>query len=149
MDAKPLDVGFDQSRPETLTQAPEADPEVGPPEPVSGTDLARTASGVGDPAPAADKAPERTPAEGPPVHPVPEGLERPVMEVLFLCLQGGRRFYSVRLNGQEIFVGTRGECDRFIAIHNQKVDQEQAEARRVPRARAVAIRTYKQVKLHA
>ena len=73
----------------------------------------------------------------------PPGPERPVMEILFLCLEGGRRYYSVRLNGQEIFVGTRLECDRFLALHDQKVAEEQAEARRTPRARPFPIRSYR------
>jgi hypothetical protein len=64
------------------------------------------------------------------------------MEILFVCLEGGRRYYSVRLNGQEIFVGTRPECDRFLALHEQKVSLEQAEARRVPRARPFPFRTF-------
>lgn len=76
----------------------------------------------------------------------PSEPERPVMEILFLCLDGGRRLYGVRLNGQEIFVGTRPECDRFLAIHNEKVAQEQAEARRVPRARPFAVRSYRSVR---
>lgn len=69
--------------------------------------------------------------------------ERPVMEILFLSLEGGRRYYSVRLNGQEIFVGTRPECDRFLELHEQKVSLEQAEARRVPRARPFPVRTFR------
>lgn len=73
----------------------------------------------------------------------PAGPERPVMEILFTCLEGGRRYYSVRLNGQEIFVGTRPECDRFLSLHDQKVAQEQVEARRVPRARPFPIRSYR------
>jgi hypothetical protein len=65
------------------------------------------------------------------------------MEILFLSLEGGRRYYSVRLNGQEIFVGTRPECDRFLELHQQKVALEQAEARRVPRARPFPVKTFR------
>ena len=65
------------------------------------------------------------------------------MEILFRCLEAGRRLYSVRLNGQEIFVGTRPECDRFLSLHAQKVALEQAEARRMPRARPFAVRSYR------
>ena len=67
------------------------------------------------------------------------------MEVLFKCLQEGKRYYGVRLNGQEIFVGSTEECERFIAIHNNKVAQEHEDAQRTPRARPFAIRTYRQV----
>lgn len=65
------------------------------------------------------------------------------MEILFRCIEAGRRYYSVRLNGQEIFIGTRPECDRFLKIHEQKVAEEQAEARRVPRGRPAHLRVYR------
>ena len=67
------------------------------------------------------------------------------MEIVFYCIQGGSSFYSVRLNGNQIFVGTRDECDRFIEIHNQKVAQEHQDALRTPRNRPVQVRTYRQV----
>jgi hypothetical protein len=69
--------------------------------------------------------------------------ERPVMEILFRCIEAGRRYFGVRLNGQEIFVGTRSECDRFLKIHDRKVAEEQAEARRVPRGRPAQLRVYR------
>ena len=68
------------------------------------------------------------------------------MEVRFLCLQGGKNFYSVRLNGEEIFVGTRAECDRFIDIHNRKVAEEKAEQAQTPRSRPFVVRTYRQAR---
>jgi hypothetical protein len=71
------------------------------------------------------------------------------MEIVFLCLQNGRKFYSVRLNGQEIFVGTQGECDRFLEIHNRKVDEERVEHSRTPRARPYTVRTYRQARAQA
>ena len=71
------------------------------------------------------------------------------MEVRFLCLQAGKKFYSVVLNGEAIFVGTRPECGRFMKIHDEKVEREQAELRRAPRSRPFDIRTYHQARLHA
>ena len=68
------------------------------------------------------------------------------MEVVFKCLQGGKRFYGVKLNGQELFVGTSEECDRYIEIHNQKVLQERIDESRPPRSRPVSIRTYRQMR---
>ena len=68
------------------------------------------------------------------------------MEVLFKCLQDGKRYYGVRLNGEQIFVGTNNECERFIAIHNAKAAQEQLDDQRTPRNRPVSIRTYRQVR---
>ena len=68
------------------------------------------------------------------------------MEVLFRCIDDGRRYYAVRLNGQEIFVGTRPECDRFLRIHNEKVALDQAEARRAPRGRPAQLHIYRTVR---
>ncbi len=68
------------------------------------------------------------------------------MEVLFKCLQQGKRYYSVRLNGQELFVGTSDECERYMQLHEQKVAQEQLEHARTPRSRPFTIRTYRQVR---
>ncbi len=71
------------------------------------------------------------------------------MEVVFKCIQGGSKYYGVRLNGEQIFVGTSGECERFIEIHNAKVAQAQIDDRRTPRSRPVSIRTYRQARAHA
>ena len=68
------------------------------------------------------------------------------MEILFKCLQSGTRYYCVRLHGQELFVGTPEECERYIEIHNAKVVQQQADERRPQRGRAVSIRTYRQTR---
>lgn len=78
-----------------------------------------------------------------------DGSERPDMEVLFKCLQAGKRFYTVRLNGQDLFTGAKEECERYIEIHNQKVAQEQLDNLRTPRNRPVLIRTYRQLRAHA
>lgn len=109
-----------------------------------GTPVASTQPVLGPERRTAEPARRRNPGQARWVGPAEP--ERPVMEILFICLEGGRRYYSVRLNGQEIFVGTRMECDRFLAIHNQKVALEQAEARRVPRARPFQVRSYRAVR---
>lgn len=71
------------------------------------------------------------------------------MEVLFKCLPGGERYYSVRLNGRELFVGSQDECRRYISIHNRKVAEEHIEQRRTPRSKPVSIRTYRAARAHA
>ncbi len=71
------------------------------------------------------------------------------MDVVFKCLQGGTRYYGVRLHGQERFVGSREECERYLEIHAHKVTAEQAEARRPRRNRPVSVRTYRQVRTTA
>ncbi len=71
------------------------------------------------------------------------------MEVIFFCIQGGKRLYRVRLNGQEIFVGAHDECERFMEIHNRKVAQQLQDEQRVPRARPFPVRTYRQLRAQA
>ena len=68
------------------------------------------------------------------------------MEVLFKCLQEGKRYYTVRRNGQDLFVGSSEECERYLEIHSQKVEQQQLEEKRTPRYRPVSIRTYRQTR---
>ncbi|MFM8979862.1 MAG: hypothetical protein ACKOSS_05305 [Planctomycetia bacterium] len=65
------------------------------------------------------------------------------MEIRFRCLEAGRRYYAVLVHGLELFVGTRPECDRFLAIHNRKVAEEQESLRRVPRGRPAQVRVFR------
>jgi len=71
------------------------------------------------------------------------------MEVLFKCLQEGKRYYAVRRNGEELFVGTGEECERYLGLHQKKVEQQRIDERRTPRSRPVSIRTYRQVRTTA
>ncbi len=71
------------------------------------------------------------------------------MDIRFLCLQGGKKFFGVLLNGESIFVGTRPECARFIQIHEEKVARDLEDAMKTPRGRPVAVRTYRQSRLRA
>ncbi len=71
------------------------------------------------------------------------------MQIVFKCIQGGSKYYSVQLNGVQIFVGISGECERFIEIHNTKVAQSQVDDKRTPRSRPVSIRTYRQTRAQA
>jgi hypothetical protein len=71
------------------------------------------------------------------------------MDIRFLCLQGGRQYFEVVLQGEPIFVGSRGECDRFMAIHEEKVAHDQAEDLRDPRSRSVPVRVYRHSRARA
>lgn len=73
----------------------------------------------------------------------PDGPERPAMEIRLRCIEAGRRYYAVLVHGLELFVGTRPECDRFLAIHNRKVAEEQEFLRRVPRGRPAQLRVFR------
>lgn len=64
------------------------------------------------------------------------------MEIRFYCLHNGKKFYKVILHGEEIFCGTKGECQRYIRIHNEKVERSLREIPS-PRARAGNVRVYR------
>lgn len=68
------------------------------------------------------------------------------MELVFKCIQDGKKYYTVRLNGHALFTGTTGECERFLSIHNRKVCEEQELERKPRRNRTVTIRTYRQAR---
>jgi hypothetical protein len=48
----------------------------------------------------------------------------------------------VILHGEEIFCGTKGECQRFIKIHNEKVQRSIVEMAN-PRPRPGNVRVYR------
>ena len=44
------------------------------------------------------------------------------MDIKYHCSIKGKKFYKVqKLNGIEVFLGTLGECRRFIKVHREKV----------------------------
>ena len=49
------------------------------------------------------------------------------MEIRFYAVHNGKKFYRVILHGEYIFCGTKGECQRFIKIHNEKVHRNITE----------------------
>jgi hypothetical protein len=52
------------------------------------------------------------------------------MEIKFHCNLKGKKFYKVRkVNGLEVFLGTIGECKRFIRVHREKVRKHFAKNR--------------------
>jgi hypothetical protein len=64
------------------------------------------------------------------------------MEIRFYCAHNGKKFYKVILHGEEIFCGTKGECQRFIKIHNEKVHRSLVENSN-PRPRPGNVRIYR------
>jgi len=64
------------------------------------------------------------------------------MEIRFYCIQNGKKFYRVMLHGEDIFCGTKGECQRFIKIHNEKVNRALVDAPAF-RARPGNVRVYR------
>jgi hypothetical protein len=64
------------------------------------------------------------------------------MEIRFYAVQNGKKFYKVILHGEEIFCGTKGECQRFIKIHNEKVQRNLLETS-TPRPRPGKVRVYR------
>lgn len=71
------------------------------------------------------------------------------MDIDFLCLDEGKALYAVREGGSRLFVGTRGECERFAEIHTRKVLEERAEGGRIQRHRPFVTRTYRVSRMHA
>ncbi len=75
--------------------------------------------------------------------------ERRIMEILFKSLQEGQRYYTVRLNGNDLFMGSKGECERFLELHRQKVAEQHDLERKPRRNRPVSVRTYRQARTTA
>ncbi len=65
------------------------------------------------------------------------------MDIVFSCLQDGQSLYAVREHGSDLFVGTRDECGRFLALHNEKVLDERERDRRGLRHAPFEVRTYR------
>ncbi len=65
------------------------------------------------------------------------------MEVVFKCLADGKRYYGVRQNGLELFVGTDLECRRYREIRASKVREERLADQRPLRGRPALLRTYR------
>jgi len=64
------------------------------------------------------------------------------MEIRFYAVHNGKKFYRVILHGEDIFCGTKGECQRFIKIHNEKVHRNITETS-TPRPRSGNVRVYR------
>jgi len=71
------------------------------------------------------------------------------MEIVFLCIQDGKRYYGVQRNGEQIFAGTRGECDRYLDLHARKVADERLDEQKEFRTRPFAPRVYRHQRLQA
>ncbi len=63
------------------------------------------------------------------------------MEIRFYCVHNGKKFFKVILHGEDIFCGNKGECQRFIKIHNDKVQRSLVETS--PRPKSGRVRVYK------
>lgn len=64
------------------------------------------------------------------------------MELVFRCLESGRRLYAVVRQGQDIFVGSEEECERFLDLHDRKVRDERDQDRRAPRHAPMRTKAY-------
>jgi hypothetical protein len=69
------------------------------------------------------------------------------MEIEFRCIEAGRKLFSIRRQGEEIFVGTEGECRRFLEIHTRKVLEERENDLKVQRQPPFVVRTYRRSKM--
>jgi hypothetical protein len=71
------------------------------------------------------------------------------MEVVFKCIGDGKRYYSVWRSGRELFVGTDGECRRYLEVHAAKLREEHLGDTRPQRGRPVSVKTYRTARLQA
>jgi hypothetical protein len=69
------------------------------------------------------------------------------MDIEFVCIEAGRKLFRVRRQGEEIFVGTEGECRRFLQIHARKVAADQENDLRAQRQPPFVVRTYRRSKM--
>jgi len=65
------------------------------------------------------------------------------MDVEFVCVEQGKKLYSVRSFGQSLFTGTQGECQRFQEIRLAKLRGEREADARPFRHPAFVARTYR------
>jgi hypothetical protein len=65
------------------------------------------------------------------------------MEIRFYCVHNSKKFYNVVLHGEEIFCGTKEECQQFIKTHNQKVRRSLGEVKNPPRPKPGNVRVYR------
>jgi len=70
------------------------------------------------------------------------------LEIRFAFRRYGRSFYSVLKGGRELFTGLRGECDRFVKIHVEKVTREVLRLT-PPRDRRFRIRSFRVLRRRA
>ena len=64
------------------------------------------------------------------------------LEIRHAFRRHGRSFYRVLKGGRELFLGMKGECDRFARIHVEKVMREVLRIT-PPRDRRCKIRSFR------
>ena len=70
------------------------------------------------------------------------------LEIRFAFRRYGRSFYRVLKGGRQLFLGLRGECDRFVRIHVEKVVREVLRIT-PPRDRRCRIRSFRVLRRRA
>ena len=64
------------------------------------------------------------------------------LDVRFYGTWQGRKIYRVLRDGRPIFTGTRGECRRYMSLHQEKLLKEMRSLS-TPRRRKVLVRRYR------
>ena len=64
------------------------------------------------------------------------------LDVEFAFRRYGRNFYRVRKGGEHLFLGLKGECERFMRIHVEKVTREILRVT-PPRDRRFRVRSFR------
>jgi hypothetical protein len=71
------------------------------------------------------------------------------MELEFVCIESGKKLYTVRAFGLALFTGTQDECRRFQEIRQDKLAREREDDLKPRRHPAFVPRTYRTAKIHA
>jgi hypothetical protein len=64
------------------------------------------------------------------------------LDIRFYGTWQGRKIYRVLRDGRAIFTGTKGECSRYIRIHQEKQIAD-LKAHATPRRRKVFVKRYR------
>ena len=70
------------------------------------------------------------------------------VDLEFAFRRYGRNFYRVLKGGRELFVGLKGECERFVRIHVEKVVREILRVT-PPRDRRCRVRSFRVLRRRA
>jgi hypothetical protein len=70
------------------------------------------------------------------------------LETRFAFRKHGRSFHRVLKGGEELFVGLKGECERYVRIHVEKVAREMIRLI-PPRDRRCKIRSFRVLRRRA
>jgi len=70
------------------------------------------------------------------------------LDIRFYGTWQGRKIYRVLRDGRAIFTGTKGECSRYMRLHQEK-QIKGLRSHSIPRRRKVFVKRYRVAAKHA